>query len=68
MCISCRIARRTRRCVARRCVPANYMAGGPTNDKMRAVLIDWMVEGQIQFKLLQETLFQTVDTIDRYNR
>jgi hypothetical protein len=50
----------------RRCVPANYMAGGPTNDKMRAVLIDWMVEVQIQFKLLQETLFQTVDTIDRF--
>jgi hypothetical protein len=50
----------------RRCVPANYMTGGPTNDKMRAVLIDWMVEVQIQFKLLQETLFQTVDTIDRF--
>merc|ERR1712137_1446660 len=35
-------------------------------EKMRAVLIDWLVEVQIQFKLLQETLFLTVDTIDRF--
>jgi len=33
---------------------------------MRAVLIDWLVEVQIQFKLLQETLFLTVNTIDRF--
>ena len=46
-------------------VPANYLAGCPTNDKMRAVLIDWLIEVQIQFKLLQETLFLTVNTIDR---
>ena len=49
----------------RSAVPANYLSGTPTNDKMRAVLIDWLVEVQIQFKLLQETLFLTVDTIDR---
>eukprot|EP00088_Acartia_fossae_P039587 TRINITY_DN4121_c0_g1_i1.p1 TRINITY_DN4121_c0_g1~~TRINITY_DN4121_c0_g1_i1.p1 ORF type:complete len:391 (+),score=106.60 TRINITY_DN4121_c0_g1_i1:34-1173(+) len=47
-------------------VPANYLAGCPTNDKMRAVLIDWLIEVQIQFKLLQETLFLTVNTIDRF--
>merc|ERR1712243_525151 len=35
-------------------------------DKMRAVLVDWLVEVQMQFKLLQETLFLTVDTIDRF--
>jgi len=50
----------------RSAVPANYLNGSPTNDKMRAVLIDWLVEVQIQFKLLQETLFLTVDTIDRF--
>ena len=33
---------------------------------MRAVLVDWLVEVQLQFKLLQETLFSTVDIIDRY--
>jgi len=47
-------------------VKANYLIGCPTSDKMRSVLVDWLVEVQIQFKLLQETLFLTVDTIDRY--
>merc|ERR1711955_164660 len=47
-------------------VPSNYLSGCPTNDKMRAVLIDWLIEVQIQFKLLQETLFLTVNTIDRF--
>merc|ERR1712126_663015 len=47
-------------------VLANYLKGCPTNEKMRAVLIDWLVEVQIQFKLLQETLFLTVNTIDRF--
>jgi len=47
-------------------VPSNYLTGCPTNEKMRAVLIDWLVEVQIQFKLLQETLFLTVNTIDRF--
>ena len=51
----------------RSAVAANYLSGCPTNEKMRAVLIDWLVEVQIQFKLLQETLFLTVDTIDRYS-
>merc|ERR1712236_108334 len=47
-------------------VKANFLTGCPTSDKMRAVLVDWLVEVQIQFKLLQETLFLTVDTIDRF--
>jgi len=47
-------------------VKADYLSGCPTSDKMRAVLVDWLVEVQIQFKLLQETLFLTVNTIDRF--
>jgi len=50
-----------------RCVVRNmHLAGQPTNERMRAVLVDWLVEVQGQFKLLQETLHSTVDLIDRY--
>jgi len=47
-------------------VRSGHLAGCPTNDKMRGVLVDWLVEVQLQFKLLQETLFGTIDIIDRY--
>jgi len=33
---------------------------------MRAILIDWLVDVHIKFKLLPETLFLTVNLIDRY--
>jgi len=36
------------------------------NDKMRAVLVDWLVEVHRMFKLLPETLFLSVNIIDRY--
>jgi len=51
---------------SRGAVKPDFLIGCPTSDKMRAVLVDWLVEVQIQFKLVQETLFLTVDTIDRY--
>ena len=47
-------------------VKPDFLLGCPTTDKMRAVLVDWLVEVQVQFKLVQETLYLTVDTIDRY--
>ena len=47
-------------------VRPDFLSGCPITDKMRAVLVDWLVEVQMQFKLLQETLFLTVNTIDRY--
>jgi len=47
-------------------VKPNHLLECPTNDKMRAVLVDWLVEVQIQFKLLQETLFATINILDRY--
>merc|ERR1712098_524287 len=47
-------------------VDGEHLAGQPTNDKMRALLVDWLVEVQVQFKLLQETLFSTIDIIDRF--
>jgi cyclin B len=36
------------------------------NDKMRAILVDWLVEVHRMFKLLPETLFLAVNIIDRY--
>jgi len=47
-------------------VRPDFLSGCPITDKMRAVLVDWLVEVQMQFKLLQETLFLTVNTIDRF--
>lgn len=36
------------------------------NPKMRAILIDWLLEVHFKFKLLPETLYLTVNIIDRY--
>jgi G2/mitotic-specific cyclin-B, other len=36
------------------------------NEKMRAILIDWLIEVHLKFKLLPETLFLTINMIDRY--
>jgi G2/mitotic-specific cyclin-B, other len=36
------------------------------NEKMRAILIDWLVEVHHKFKLSEETLFLTVNILDRY--
>jgi cyclin B len=36
------------------------------NDKMRAILIDWLIDVHCKFKLVPETLFLTIDILDRY--
>jgi hypothetical protein len=47
--------------------PADYMSDQTDiNDKMRAILIDWLVEVHLKFKLMPETLFLTTNLIDRY--
>ena len=35
-------------------------------EQMRAILIDWLVDVHLKFKLLPETLYFTVNIIDRY--
>lgn len=46
---------------------ANYMTRqSDINEKMRAILIDWLVEVHLKFKLMVETLYLTVNLIDRY--
>mmetsp|Transcript_25787 Transcript_25787/g.80333 ORF Transcript_25787/g.80333 Transcript_25787/m.80333 type:complete len:356 (-) Transcript_25787:101-1168(-) len=36
------------------------------NPKMRAVLVDWLVEVHLKFKMLQPTIYLAVQIIDRY--
>lgn len=45
----------------------DYMASqADINGKMRAILIDWLVEVCVKFELMQQVLPQTVMLIDRY--
>ncbi|XP_057968410.1 G2/mitotic-specific cyclin-2-like [Malania oleifera] len=49
------------------CVPPDYMAQQfDINEKMRAILIDWLIEVHHKFELRDETLFLTVNLIDRF--
>jgi cyclin B len=44
----------------------NYMdSQADLNPKMRAILVDWLVEVHMKYKLRLETLFLTVNLIDR---
>ncbi|KAM8983229.1 G2/mitotic-specific cyclin-B1 [Ara ararauna] len=45
-------------------VRPKYLTGREINGKMRAVLIDWLVQVQMKFKLLQNTLYMSVAIID----
>lgn len=42
------------------------ITGGLILPKMRAVLVDWLVEVHQQFSMLQETLYLTVAILDRF--
>uniref|UniRef100_A0A8C5PYE5 Cyclin B1 n=1 Tax=Leptobrachium leishanense TaxID=445787 RepID=A0A8C5PYE5_9ANUR len=44
----------------------NYLQGQEVTGNMRAILIDWLVQVQMKFRLLQETMFMTVALIDRF--
>ncbi len=44
-----------------------YMEDQPyVNERMRSILVDWLVEVHLKFKLVPETLYLTVNIIDRY--
>lgn len=36
------------------------------NEKMRSILVDWLVEVHLKFKLVPESLYLTVNLIDRF--
>mmetsp|Transcript_28484 Transcript_28484/g.60431 ORF Transcript_28484/g.60431 Transcript_28484/m.60431 type:complete len:468 (+) Transcript_28484:119-1522(+) len=45
----------------------NYMeTQHDINPKMRSILVDWLVEVHMKYRLRRETLFLTVNLIDRY--
>lgn len=49
------------------CVSPDYMnRQSDINEKMRAILIDWLIEVHLKFKLMPETLFLTINLLDRY--
>merc|ERR550539_2147137 len=47
-------------------IKPKFLAGSIISGKMRAVLINWLAEVHLQFKLMQETLYLTVGIVDRY--
>ncbi|XP_075061316.1 G2/mitotic-specific cyclin-B2-like isoform X2 [Mixophyes fleayi] len=47
-------------------VRPNYLRGLEVNERMRAILIDWLMQVHSKFKLLPETLYMAVAIIDRF--
>ncbi|XP_062102752.1 G2/mitotic-specific cyclin-2 isoform X2 [Humulus lupulus] len=49
------------------CVSSDYLGQQcDINEKMRSILIDWLIEVHDKFELLKETLFLTINLIDRF--
>ncbi|KAM3362892.1 Cyclin-B2-4 [Capsicum chinense] len=49
------------------CASPSYMAQQvDINERMRSILIDWLIEVHHKFELREETLFLTVNLIDRF--
>jgi len=45
----------------------DYMPTQPhINEKMRSILVDWLVEVHLKFKMVPESLYLTVNLVDRY--
>lgn len=36
------------------------------NDRMRSILVDWLIEVHNKFELMPETLYLTIHIVDRY--
>ncbi|XP_043314532.1 G2/mitotic-specific cyclin-B1-like [Cervus canadensis] len=47
-------------------VKPKYLMGREVTGNMRAILIDWLVQVQTKFRLLQETMYMTVSITDRF--
>ncbi|KAH7288627.1 hypothetical protein KP509_31G034200 [Ceratopteris richardii] len=56
-----------RRSEVKSCVAPDYMSRQANiNQNMRAILVDWLIEVHLKFKLMPETLFLTTNVMDRY--
>lgn len=51
---------------AQQSIRPKYMEGYEINERMRALLIDWLIQVHSRFQLLQETLYMTVAILDRF--
>lgn len=47
-------------------VRPHYLDGKTINGRMRAILVDWLVQVHSRFQLLQETLYMCVAIMDRF--
>lgn len=47
-------------------VKPHFLENSKVTDKMRRILIDWLVQVHLRFRLLQETLYLTVDILNRH--
>ncbi|KAM4038972.1 G2/mitotic-specific cyclin-B2-like [Anomaloglossus baeobatrachus] len=47
-------------------IKERYLEGKEVNERMRAVLVDWLVQVHSRFQLLQETLYMGIAIMDRY--
>ncbi|XP_066509408.1 G2/mitotic-specific cyclin-B2-like [Hoplias malabaricus] len=51
---------------AQQSIRPRYMDGYEINERMRALLVDWLIQVHSRFQLLQETLYMTVAILDRF--
>ncbi|XP_062845602.1 G2/mitotic-specific cyclin-B2 [Trichomycterus rosablanca] len=51
---------------AQQAIRPKYMEGYEINERMRALLVDWLIQVHLRFQLLQETLYMTVAILDRF--
>jgi len=50
-------------------IRCNFLSAHPgngTSPRMRAILVDWIIQVHMRFRLLQETLYLSIAVLDRY--
>uniref|UniRef100_UPI00358F37EB G2/mitotic-specific cyclin-B2-like isoform X3 n=1 Tax=Myxine glutinosa TaxID=7769 RepID=UPI00358F37EB len=47
-------------------IKPDYLAGQVVTRRMRAILVDWLIQVHFKFRLLQETLYMAIALIDRF--